>query len=134
MLSFSINIMPKFRSLSPINIDGYIYNAPRHTRLSFFRSMYVGRYKSIHITQAHKLLPVDHGHECADFKPKSPMLSEHRSVPEIILCTGVIQPWEQELVAPHAAWTSLFVAGIAQWLWLAWHRWQRNANFYVQGL
>jgi hypothetical protein len=44
-----------------------------------------------------------------------------------------IQPWEQELVAPRAARTSLFVAGIAQLLCSAQHRWQRNAN-YIQGL
>jgi hypothetical protein len=40
-----------------------------------------------------------------------------------------VQPWEQELVAPQAAWASLFVAGVAQWMCLAWHRWQRCANF-----
>jgi hypothetical protein len=41
----------------------------------------------------------------------------------------LIQPWEHERVAPQAAWTSLFVASMAQWIFLAEHRWQRDANF-----
>ena len=92
--------MPQFWPVSPTNIDGYIYNTPIHTRLCSFRSIKcVAKYKSAHSTQGNRLLPVDHGHESTDFKPKSPRFSEHRRIPEMILCTRVIQPWEQELVA-----------------------------------
>jgi hypothetical protein len=39
-------------------------------------------------------------------------------------------PWKQMLVAPRAAWTSLLVAGMAHWLCLELHRWQRKANLH----